>query len=92
MQTFNEDQVTFAALLDLEGSFDDVWRDGVIYQLKEAGVTGRLLKYTISFTNRTSRNLVNSHVSEWMNTSVGVPQGSILCLDIIYILHSHYDL
>ncbi len=84
---FDEDQVTVAALLDLEGAFDAVWRDGVIYQLKEAGITGRLLKYTISFfTNRTSRNLVNSHVSDWMNTSVGVPQGSILA-PILFIFY-----
>ena len=73
---FNEDQVTDATLLDLEGVFDAIWRDRVIYQLKEVGVTDRLLKYTISFfTNSTSRNLVN------MRRSVFHRQG---CPSLIY--------
>ncbi len=87
---FNEDECCVAALIDLEGAFDAVWRDGVIYQLWSAGVSGRLLQYVCSFlTDRKSRNLVNEYTSPWIDTSVGVPQGSILApiLFIFYVRH-----
>ncbi len=84
---FNDDACTVAALIDLEGAFDAIWRDGVVFQLYEAGITGRLLRYVISFFHkRASRNLVNSYESEWIDTSIGVPQGSILA-PILFIFY-----
>ncbi len=84
---FNEGECCVAALIDLEGAFDAVWRDGVMYQLWSAGVSGRLLHYICSFlTDRKSRNLVNDYTSPWMDTSVGVPQGSILA-PILFIFY-----
>ncbi len=91
---FNEGKCTVAALIDLEGAFDAVWRDGVVYQLHEVGITGRLLRYVISFFHcRCSRNLVNNFESEWMDTSIGVPQGSILApiLFIFYVRNMTRD-
>ncbi len=84
---FNANQCTVAALIDLEGAFDAVWRDGVVYQLHEAGVSGNLLLYIDSFLkDRYSRNLVNQYVSPWIRTEVGVPQGSIIA-PILFIFY-----
>ena len=66
-------------MADLEGAFDTVWREGAIYKLHKAGINNNLLSVFSSFlSDRYSRNLVNSHTSDWVQTTLGVPQGSIL--------------
>ena len=66
-------------MADLEGVFDTVWREGAIYKLHKAGINNNLLSVFSSFlSDRYSRNLVNSHTSDWVQTTLGVPQGSIL--------------
>ena len=55
-----------AFMTDLEGAYDSTWREGVIYKLYMAGISGNMLRLCHSFlNNRQSRNLVNSHVSDW---------------------------
>ena len=77
------------ALIDLEWAFDSVWRNGVLYKLWKVGIRGRMLISLHSFlTNRFSRSLVNSHCSEWIQTDIGVPQGSLLAV-ILFIFHIH---
>ena len=66
-------------MADLEGAFDTVWREGVIYKLHKAGINNNLLSVFSGFlSDRYSRNLVNSHTSDWLQTTFGVPQGYIL--------------
>ena len=75
-------------MVDLEGAFDSVWREAVIVKMFEMGIEGRLLAYVASFLqNRQSRSLVNTHVTDWSSTTIGVPQGSVIApiLFIIFI-------
>ena len=67
-------------MADLEGAFDIVWRKGAIYKLNKAGIINNLLSVFSSFliSDRYSTNLMNSHTSDWFQTTLGVPQGSIL--------------
>ena len=77
---------TGAILIDFEGAFDAVWRDGTIYKLHDMGITGRLNKYVKSFlSNRQSRSFVNSICTDWIDTKEGIPQGSVMG-PILYIL------
>ena len=75
-------------MADLEGAFDAVWRNGALYKLHKAGVKDNLLSVFSSFlTDRYSRNLVNSHTSDWFETITGVPQGSILS-PLIFLVYT----
>ena len=83
---FKEGKSTAAAMIDLEGAFDAVWRNGVMYKLHKLGINGRLwLTIFDFFKNRRSRNKINSHTSDWVSTDIGVPQGSILAV-ILFIV------
>ena len=75
-------------LLDISKAFDRLWHDGLIYKLKQYGVSGRLLAFIISFLrDRKQRTVLNGQCSRWGDTSAGVPQGSILgpLLFLVYI-------
>ena len=84
---FKDNKVTVAVMIDLEGAFDTVWRNGVLYKLWHLGIRGRMLLFIHSFlTQRFSRSFVYSHISEWSETHLGIPQGSLLSV-ILFILH-----
>ena len=83
---FKTGKVTAAALLDMEGAFDSVWRKGVIYKLIKLGLRGRLLLIIEDFfSNRLTRSMVNTFITEWTSTDVGVPQGSILAVILFLV-------
>ena len=68
-----------AAFVDLEGAFDAIWRYGLLYKLWHAGIRGRMFNYIKQYlTNRRTRLIVNGRLSEWIETLIGLPQGSIL--------------
>ena len=79
MEAISNGKYGIVVMADLQGAFDAVWRNGALYKLHNAGIRNNLLSVFSSFLNdRFSRNLVNSHTSEWFLTQRGVPQGSIL--------------
>ena len=74
--------------LDISKAFDEVWHKGLIYKLKQNGISGKLLNLIIDFlSNRKQRVVLNGKYSSWTNIEAGVPQGSILgpLLFLIYI-------
>lgn len=67
-----------AVMADFERAFDTVWRKGTIYKLCKAGINNNLLSAFSSFlSGRFFRNLVNSHISDWSQATLGVPQGHV---------------
>lgn len=80
--------------LDLQKAFDSIWHDGMLYRLREIGVTGKFLSLIQSFLkDRLISLTVNKHTSPGRPCKLGLPQGSVLSplLFIIYIrdmLHS----
>ena len=65
--------------LDSSAAFDRVWHDGLIFKLKEIGITGLLLDWFRNYlTDRYQRVVIEGKQSDWTQIKSGVPQGSIL--------------
>ena len=89
---FDEGFDVRSVFLDISKAFDGmmpltVWHDGIIFKLKQNGISGNLLSLLSSFLrNRKQRVVLNGQTS-WADVNAGVPQGSILgpLLFLIYI-------
>ena len=69
-------------------AFDKAWYKGLIFKLKQNGISGNLLSTLTYFLKlRKQRVALNGQLSSWSNNKTGVPQGSILSplLFLIYI-------
>ena len=74
--------------LDTSKVFDNVWHEGLVFKLKQNGISGNLVNIFEDFLrNRKQRVVLNGQTSNWKNTHAGVPQGSLLgpLLFLIYI-------
>ena len=74
--------------MDISKAFDKVWHDGLLFKLKQNGVSGGLLKLFGNYlSNRKQRVVLNGAQAEYRDIKSGVPQGSVLglLLFLIYI-------
>ena len=77
-----------AVFLDISKAFDKVWHDGLIFKLKQNGISGRLLRLFENYLqNRKQRVALNGSFSDYSKIESGVPQGSVLgpLLFLVYI-------
>ncbi len=76
---FIEDLSTAACFVDLEKSYDSVWREGLLYKLHRLGINGRMWDWIQEFlTNRTARCHVDEEEGNIFQTNIGLPQGSVI--------------
>ena len=63
-----------AVFLDISKVFDKVWHEGLIFKLKQNGISGRLLKFLGSYLcNRKQRVVLNGYYSDYSDIESGVP-------------------
>jgi hypothetical protein len=63
---------------DISKAFDRVWHKGLIYKLKQSGISGNLLKWLKNYLyGREQRVVINGSNSNWSPLRAGA-QGSII--------------
>ena len=86
-QSFDDRLKVRAIFLDTSQAFDPVWHNGLIFKLKQNGVSDKILNITDFLSFRKQRVVLNGQVSRWASIEAGVPRGSIIgpLLCLIYI-------
>lgn len=75
-----------SVFFDLEKAYDTTWKYGIMRDLHEAGLRGRLPLFISSFlTNRQFQVRLGSVLSDFFSQEMGVPQGSILSVTLFIL-------
>ena len=78
-----------AVFLDISKAFDKVWHEGLIFKLKQNGISGNLLNLFENYlTNRKQRVFLNGSHSDYNSFESGVPQGSVLG-PLLFLIYSN---
>jgi len=78
-RSLDDKTVTCMVFCDISKAFDRVWHQGLLFKLKENGISGNMLKWIESYlSNRTQKVFVRSSMSDVLQVKAGVPQGSVL--------------
>ena len=77
-KSFDDGFEVRGVFLDISKAFDKVWHEGLIFKLKQNGISGNLLNLLCDFLrNRKQKVLLNWYVSDWSDVRTDAPQGSI---------------
>ena len=74
--------------LDVSKAFDKVWHAGLLFKLRQLGITENIVTWIESYlSNRSQRVVIHGQTSSWLPIEAGVPQGSILgpLLFLVYV-------
>ena len=87
-QSFDDNLEVRAVFLDISKAFDKAWHEGLIFKLKQNGISDKILNIITDFLSfKEQRVVLNGKASPWVSIEAGVPQCSILgpLLFLIYI-------
>ena len=77
-QSLDDGLETRAVFLNISKTFDKVWHEGLLFKLKQNGISGNLLNFVTNFLyQRKQRVVLNGQHLSWTNIEAGVPEGSI---------------
>jgi len=84
--TFIKKEHLVAVFFDLEKAYDTTWKYGIINDLHDLGLKGRLPSFISNFlSDREFKVRVGSTLSDTHQQEMGVPQGSILSVTLFNI-------
>ena len=82
-EAFVQRQHAVAVFFDLEKAYDTTWKHGIMKDLFDAGLRGRLPLFIQGFLqNRQFQVRLGSHFTRLFDQEMGVPQGSILSVTL----------
>ena len=85
-KAFASDMVTIGIFFDLEKAYDTTWRYGIMDDIHNLGLRGRLPIYIGAFLERRKFQVaVGNSTSDEFEQTAGVPQGSILSVTLFSI-------
>ena len=85
---FHDEFEARSVFLDISKAFQKVWNEGIIFKLKQNGISDVLLNILSDFIrNRKQGVTLSGQFLSWTNFNAGVPQISILgpVLFLVYI-------
>ena len=69
----------WVVLPDMSKAFDKVWHQGLIYKLRQVGISGEALAFISSYLNNRFHHIILAgQSSNWLPVKAGVLQGSIV--------------
>lgn len=87
-KSFDDRCSTCMVFCDISKAFDRVWHKGLLFKLRQNGVTDKLHDWLNDYlSQRTQRVFIRSSFSNTSNINAGVPQGSVLgpLLFLVYV-------
>ena len=76
---FNNREHAGALFVNIEKSYDSVWREGLMYKLHVLGIRGRIWTWIKSFlSDRRTVISMGGEKGQEFNTYIGLPQGSVI--------------
>jgi len=82
-EAFVQKQHAVAIFFDLEKAYDTTWKHGIMKNIFDAGLRGRLPMFIQGFLqNRQFQVRLGSHMSNVFEQEMGVPHGSILSVTL----------
>ena len=77
---------TIAIFFDFSKAFDMLWKNGLIYKMKQCGINGKILNWIEDFlSDRKIRVNINNTLSDSHTLENGTPQGSVIS-PILFLL------
>ena len=95
LSAFDDGHEVRGVFLDISKAFDRDWHEGLLFKLRQNGISGELIILIKIFLScRKQRVVLNGQHSSWADVKAGVPQESILSplLFLIYINDMPNDL
>ena len=87
LNAFEDKQMVLTLFVDLRKAFDSVSHQVILQKLKKLGIDGiELLWFENYLTNRRQFVSLNDDSSKYENITVGIPQGSLLGVQLFQIL------
>jgi len=84
--SFIQGDHVFTVFFDLEKAYDTTWKHGILVDLYDMGMRGRMPIFISNFlSNREFRVRVGSTLSDPQPQEMGVPQGSILSVTLFIV-------